>query len=99
MPRAFETADSSLLTLSEVAKTIRRQFGRRPHRSTIYRWCESGRLPCVRIGSRIHVWENDLESFLDPKEVSKAIRQGDDWLRGVAAAERIKQRHPRRTPR
>ena len=38
-----------LLTLRDVRRIVRQRLGRQPHPSTIFRWCQSERLPSVRV--------------------------------------------------
>ncbi len=61
------TSLSPYLTLSEAAKRLPRNNGRRVHTSTLWRWCRKGchgvKLQYVRIGRSIRVTEAGLNHF------------------------------------
>ena len=51
-----------LLTVRECAELLQ------VHRMTIYKWVESGQLPCIRLGSRIRFRYFDLVRWLGERE-------------------------------
>lgn len=90
--------DRRYLTLSEVQAMANRRTGRRPHRSTVYRWARSGSLPAVRIGNQILVALDDATEFLEARPVAEDAIRTDQHRRGLASAARIRRgwREPRR---
>jgi hypothetical protein len=91
-------ADRCYLTLSEVQSLAKQRMGLRPHRSTVYRWTQSGALPAVWIGQRILVALDDAVGFLEARPVSAVAVREDEHRRGLASAGRIRRgwREPRR---
>ena len=86
----------SLLTLRDVRRIVRGRLGRQPDPSTIFRWCQSERLPSVRVAGHIYVQAADLDSFLEAQPVSRSGRDAEQRRRGwvrVCAACRSVQRH------
>ncbi len=55
----------ALLSADEVAG----YFG--VERTTVYRWCREGRIPCLKIGKHWRVRREELEDFLKKAEESK----------------------------
>ena len=49
------------MNIKEVAECLR------IHPNTVYRWCRSGDLPAIRLGTTIRIKREDLESFLSTK--------------------------------
>ena len=64
-----ETEMYSLDDLAKMFKVTKR---------TIYNWKEDGRLPCVIIGSKTYVTEDQLQKFLAEHEV-KPVMRGRAW--------------------
>ena len=58
---------SDLLTVEEVAKRLRL------HEITVRRHIKAGRLPATRIGRRVRVREEDVESFASPPQSRKKL--------------------------
>ena len=58
---------SDLLTVEEVAKRLRL------HEITVRRHIKSGRLPATRVGRRVRVREEDVESFAFPPQSRKQL--------------------------
>ncbi len=58
-----------ILSLSEATATVPRINGRRPHTSTLWRWCRKGcrgtRLEYIRVGSKIATSREALDRFFN----------------------------------
>lgn len=65
-----------ILSLSEAASKLPRINGRRPHTSTLWRWCRKGcrgtRLEYVRVGSKIATSREALDRFFYALAVADA---------------------------
>lgn len=63
----IDLATERILSLSEAARALPRIGGKRPHCSTLWRWCRRGcngvRLEYARIGRRIVTSEEALSRF------------------------------------
>ncbi len=55
----------ALLTAEEVAE----YFGVK--KTTVYRWCRDGRIPCLKIGKHWRMRREELAGFLKEAEVSE----------------------------
>ena len=55
---------SALMTVSDVARFLGL------HEKTVYEWAARGRLPCVRIGSRIRFDPRDIDRWLSARKES-----------------------------
>ena len=76
------------LGMGEVAALIQSITGRKPSRSTIWRWHLSGRLVSRRIGGRLYATEQAVRHMLAADELRNA---GSSKARGDAAKSRITQ--------
>lgn len=65
----MNTQNETILSLSEAAASLPRLNGKRPHTSTLWRWCRKGcrgiRLEYVRIGSKIATSREALDRFFN----------------------------------
>ncbi len=77
--------DEGLLTLSEAARSLPRIGDKRPHASTIWRWCRLGiksrsgrriRLEHVRVGARVFTTADAINDFV--AAVAEADREAFD---------------------
>ena len=59
--------DEDLLTLAEAARVLPRLGGKKPHTSTLWRWCAKGlrgvRLEHARVGHRVVTSRQALDRF------------------------------------
>ena len=51
-----------LLTVEEVAELLRIKV------STVYAWAASGKVPCVRLGSRVRFLRGDLSKWIGARK-------------------------------
>ncbi len=73
-----------VITLADAQKELKPLLGRRPDKTTLYRWCLNGvggvRLEHVRIGNRILVSRQALTRFIEaPLTASKTVHQTTRW--------------------
>lgn len=85
----IDTQQETVISLSEASKLVPGINGRKPHASTIWRWCRKGlrgtQLEYVRIGQRICTSRQALDRFfnrlaqrdtlIDPARFDKTRRQ------------------------
>jgi excisionase family DNA binding protein len=60
-----------LLTLRVVAEQT--SFSR----STLYRWCATGRLPAVRVGRSLRIRESDLRAMIEGRQAPVPSQRAD----------------------
>ena len=64
---AIDLSNETLLSLTDAAKAVPSLDGKRPHVSTIWRWCRKGirgvQLEYVRLGHRVCTSEQALARF------------------------------------
>ncbi len=63
------TAERALLTVKEVAETMRVST------MTVYRLIKAGELAAIRVGKHFRIRERDLTEFLD----AQTVRGGNSW--------------------
>jgi len=54
--------------------------------STIYRWRDTGELPCYRVGGRFRFSRREVLSMIEPVEVQEPLRTTGEDERAAAAA-------------
>jgi hypothetical protein len=74
------------LGMGDIARCFRKLTGHEPGRSSVWRYCLTGRLESRRIGGRIYSTESAIRRMIEADELRN---RGSANTRGEAAAKRI----------
>ena len=61
----LRSSDAPLLSIAQGVEVLRTTEGKRPDPRSVHRACQSGQLPCIRIGRRTYLLRVPLLALLD----------------------------------